>query len=157
MGRTPAPSGHLETIPALPPSALREKLRLASLPTQISMKHVPAITACVALFLTACASPPAADPSVVEAGCAQQCSVNLSSCSSGFKMFPVVQQKQCNDTYDVCIKGCPARTASTPAPSTPTPTQSTADRLKAVDDLYRSGAISKDEHALKRKQILDSL
>ncbi|MDM0043520.1 SHOCT domain-containing protein [Variovorax dokdonensis] len=118
------------------------------------MKHA-LVSACVALALAACASPPEADPSLVEAGCAQQCSVNLSSCSSGFKMFPVVQQKQCNDTYDVCIKGCPARSAAAPAASMPN--QSAADRLKAVDDLYRSGAISKDEHALKRKQILDSL
>ena len=63
----------------------------------------------VVLMLAGCASPPTADPSKVEVACAQQCSGHLATCSSGFKLFPIVQQKQCNDTFDVCVKGCPAR------------------------------------------------
>lgn len=99
-------------------------------------------------LLAGCATPPSSDPSVVDASCAQQCSSNLATCSSGFKFFPVVQQKQCNDNYDVCIKGCPARSAAvSPA----------AERLKALEDLRKSGSVSEAEYAAKRKAILESL
>lgn len=105
-----------------------------------------------ALLVASCATPPSADPSTVDAVCAQQCSGNLATCSSGFKLFPVVQQKQCNDTYDVCIKGCPSRTgASSTAP------QSTAERLKKLDELLKQGAISKEEYDAKRTEILGAL
>ena len=99
--------------------------------------------------------PPSSNPSAVESACAQQCSTNLATCSSGFKLFPIVQQKQCNDTYDVCISGCPARSAvsSTLRPATP----STSERLKNLEELFKSGAISKDEYDTKRKEILGSL
>ena len=111
---------------------------------------------CTLVVLTAgCATPPSSDPSTVESGCAQQCSANLATCSSGFKFFPIVQQKQCNDNYDVCIKGCPARAAETAA-AKPVP-QSTAERLKKLDELFKSGAITKDEYDAKRKEILGSL
>lgn len=68
------------------------------------------------LLIAACASAPKSDPSKVEPGCAQSCSTNLATCSAGFKMFPIVQQKQCNDNYDVCIKGCPARSTTQGSP-----------------------------------------
>lgn len=113
-----------------------------------------AITGIFTVLASGCATPPTADPSTVDATCAQQCSGNLATCSSGFKLFPIVQQKQCNDTYDVCIKGCPPRTSGTttsPAKQTP------AERLKTLDVLYRSGAITKDEYETKRKQILESM
>ena len=111
---------------------------------------------CTLVVLTAgCATPPSSDPSTVESGCAQQCSANLATCSSGFKFFPIVQQKQCNDNYDVCIKGCPARAAETAA-AKPVP-QSTAERLKKLDELFKSGAITKDEYDAKRNEILGSL
>ena len=92
---------------------------------------------------------------MVESACAQQCSSSLATCSSGFKMFPIVQQKQCNDNYDVCIRGCPARTSeyTTARPAA----QTTAERLKKLDELFYSGAISKDEYEAKRKEILGSL
>ena len=62
------------------------------------------------LFLiVSCASPPSSDPSKVQLDCAQRCSTDLATCSSGFKFFPVVVQKQCNDNYDVCIGSCPPR------------------------------------------------
>lgn len=64
----------------------------------------------LALFVLAgCASAPKSDPSKVESACAQTCASALATCSAGFKLFPVVQQSSCNDNYDVCIKGCPAR------------------------------------------------
>ncbi|MHB1176389.1 MAG: SHOCT domain-containing protein [Sulfuriferula sp.] len=108
------------------------------------------------VVLTAgCATSPSSDPSTVESGCAQQCSANLTTCSSGFKLFPIVQQKQCNDTYDVCIKGCPARAAEKAAAKLVP--QSTAERLRKLDELFKSGAITKDEYDAKRKEILRSL
>lgn len=111
---------------------------------------------CVLAVLAAgCATPPSSDPSTVDSSCAQQCSGNLATCSSGFKLFPIVQQKQCNDAYDVCVKGCPARTAETTA-AKPVP-QSTAERLKKLEELFKSGAITKDEYDAKRKEILGSL
>lgn len=67
------------------------------------------IAAFIVASLSACATPPKSDPSKVEAVCASHCSDNLATCSAGFKAFPVVQQKQCNDNYDICIKGCPSR------------------------------------------------
>ena len=110
--------------------------------------------ACALVVLAAgCATPPSSDPSTVESGCALQCSANLATCSSGFKFFPIVQQKQCNDTYDICIKGCPARAAETAKPAP----QSVAERLKKLDELFKSGAITKDEYDAKRKEILGSL
>lgn len=98
-----------------------------------------------------CATPPTADPSKAEPACAQQCSSSLAECGSGFKLFPVVQQKQCNDNYDICINGCPAREADTST------SKSTAGRLEQVDALFNSGAITKEEYEEKRKEILNAL
>jgi hypothetical protein len=109
-----------------------------------------------ALALTSCATPPQSDPSKVDNACAQQCSVNLTTCSTGFTFFPVVKQAQCNDTYDICIKGCPARTTSILEPAT-TSTPTVADRLKKLEELFKSGAITKDEYESKRKEILGAL
>ena len=106
------------------------------------------------LLLLSCASPPTADPSKVGVACAQQCSKNLTDCSRGFKLFPVVAQKQCNDTYDTCIQGCPARAADS---SSSASQASTSDRLKKLDELYQSGSITKDEYDEKRRDILNSL
>ena len=109
----------------------------------------------VAAIATGCATPPSADPSAVESACAQQCSSNLATCSSGFKFFPVVQQKQCNDNYDVCIKGCPARTVESLATKAVPPPAT--ERLKKAEELFKSGAITKDEYDAKRKEILGSI
>jgi hypothetical protein len=102
-----------------------------------------------------CATPPKANPSLVESGCAQQCSSNLATCSSGFKMFPVIQQKQCNDTYDVCIKGCPARASGQAVSGRMSST--VTDRLRELDALFKSGVLSQSEYDAKRKEILGSL
>lgn len=109
----------------------------------------------LAVVTAGCATPPSSNPSTVESGCAQQCSANLATCSSGFKLFPIVQQKQCNDTYDVCIKGCPARAEVTSAAKTVP--QSTGERLKKLEELFKSGVITKDEYDAKRKEILGSI
>ena len=108
----------------------------------------------IALLTAGCASPPSSDPSKVDLACAQQCNGNLTTCSSGFKLFPVVAQKQCNDTYDVCIKSCPARSVDAGSPKA---APAVADRLKALDQLLQSGAISKQEYESKRKDILSAL
>ena len=113
------------------------------------------LTCTLAALAAGCATPPSSDPSAVDSACAQQCSVNLATCSSGFKLFPIIQQKQCNDTYDICIKGCPARTGEATA-AKPVPL-STAERLKKVEELFQSGAITKDEYDAKRKEILGPL
>ena len=97
------------------------------------------------VLTSGCATPPSADPSAVNAECAQQCAGHLANCSSGFTFFPIVKQKQCNDTYDVCIKGCPARTAT---PANPSEKSAISDRLKALENLYESGAITKEEYAV---------
>jgi Na+-translocating ferredoxin:NAD+ oxidoreductase RNF subunit RnfB len=112
---------------------------------------VRVVITALTMVLIGCATPPSSDPSLVDASCAQQCSVNLTACSSTFTFFPVVHQKQCNDTYDVCIKGCPARSSKA------TPSPSVAERLKTLDDLRKAGAINDDEYATRRKAILDSL
>lgn len=110
-----------------------------------------------ALSLAGCATPPKSDASKVELACAQQCQSNLTTCSSGFKLFPVVAQQQCNDTYDVCVKGCPTRSVQT-APVNVAPVSSApAERLKQLDELKKSGAITEEEYEAKRKEILRSL
>ncbi len=119
------------------------------------MRLFAILTMFVAATFSGCATPPSADPSTVESGCAQQCAGNLTTCSSGFTLFPVIKQKQCNDLYDVCVKGCPARLSQ--QPGTQPASKTTIERLKQVDDLYTSGAISKTEHEAKRKQILESM
>ena len=86
-----------------------------------------------------------------------RCSDNLTSCSSGFKLFPVIAQKQCNDVHDVCIKSCPTRTADGSGLTGAAPPPATSERLKRLDDLYKAGAVSKEEYDSKRKDILDSL
>lgn len=113
------------------------------------------LAALILLILAGCASPPTADPSTVTVECAHQCGSNLTACSSGFKLFPIVQQKQCNDNYDVCIKGCPARKPE--APTGKVSPLSVTERLKTVDELFRSGAISKEEYDAKRRDILNAL
>jgi hypothetical protein len=105
------------------------------------------------LFISSCASPPKADPSKVTVECAQQCSSHLAECSSGFKLFPIVAQGQCNDTYDVCIKGCPLRSAAENKNTKPT----TSERLQKIDSLFKSGIITQEEYNKKRQAIIDSL
>jgi len=109
----------------------------------------------LAASVVGCATPPTSDPSKVELACAMQCSDNLTSCSGGFKLFPVIAQKQCNDVYDVCIKSCPTRAPEGSGLKAAPP--ATSERLKRLEDLYKSGAISKEEYDSKRKDILNSL
>lgn len=106
------------------------------------------VTALMLAGIAGCASPPSSNPSIVEASCAQQCSSSLATCSGGFKLFPIVQQKQCNDNYDVCIHGCPPRAGNG---------NSVADRLRSLDELRTSGALTDAEYAARRKAIIDSL
>jgi hypothetical protein len=113
-----------------------------------------AMSAAAVLGLSACASPPKSDGSKVDLACAQKCSDNLTTCSSGFKLFPVVAQGQCNDAYDVCIQACPERAKASPVK---TPSQGVSDRLKEAEDLFKSGVITKPEYEQKRQEILKAL
>jgi hypothetical protein len=105
------------------------------------------------LIIFGCASPPKSDPSKVQVECAQQCSSHLAECSSGFKLFPVIAQGQCNDAYDTCIKGCPVRQDSQSKNISPT----VAERLKRIVSLLKSGAITQEEYNKKREEIVRSL
>lgn len=107
------------------------------------------------LVVAACASPPSSNPSAVESACAQHCSSDLATCGSGFKLFPIVQQKQCNDAYDVCIGGCPSRAASSTLPNSAS--ASAQERLKRLEELLKQGAITKEEYDAKRKEVLSTL
>lgn len=100
--------------------------------------------------LIGCATPPSSDPSKFELACTQKCSTDLATCSSGFKFFPVVVQKQCNDNYDVCVNSCPPRVEA-PAALTP------ADRLKMLKDLRDAGAITQKDYETKKKAIVDGI
>lgn len=75
------------------------------------MKTKFQITAVLSFLLSACASPPETDRASAKANCSQQCSGKLATCTAGFKMFTVAQQKRCTDTYDMCIRACPAEAA----------------------------------------------
>ena len=149
-GLRPSPAGYVQRWASLDYRPIFKPLK------QQMENRMKALLCLITIFsIAGCATPPTADPSTVEQACAQQCSSNLATCSSGFKLFPVVAQKQCNDTYDVCINGCPAR-MSEPASGKPTqPT--TSERLKKLEELFKSGAISKEEYEGKRKDILNSL
>lgn len=109
----------------------------------------------VSLILFSCASPPTADPSKVELSCAQHCSDTLATCSSGFKFFPVVVQKQCNDNYDVCIGGCPARTPIIPVVQTTQP--SSTSKLEELNGMMKKGLITQGEYNAKKTQILNGM
>lgn len=104
----------------------------------------------LSLVLAGCATPPSSDPSKFDLDCVQKCSTDLATCSSGFKFFPVVVQKQCNDNYDVCVNSCPPRVA---APTAQTP----VDRLKTLKDLRDSGAITQKDYDAKKKAIVDGI
>lgn len=107
------------------------------------------------LLLFSCAAPPKTDASKVNLVCSQQCSTNLTTCSSGFKLFPVIAQQQCNDNYDVCIKACPERILDVPVNKSTQ--QDITERFKRLDELLKLGTISKDEYDRKRKEIINSL
>lgn len=111
----------------------------------------------IAVSLVGCATPPRSDASKVELTCAQQCQSNLTTCSSGFKLFPVVAQQQCNDTYDVCVSSCPARSAQATPTNAAQVASSPAERLKQLEELQKSGGITKEEYEAKRKEILHNL
>ena len=104
------------------------------------------------ILFVGCAKPPVSNPSKVEVKCAQSCSKDLAQCSSGFKLFPVIAQQQCNDAYDVCINGCPEREKTQALKE-----NNLSQRLKKLEKLYKSGLIDEKEYSDKRKEILNSL
>ena len=126
------------------------------------MKKPPLLfAALVAVLLPACIGPPKIDFSKVDSACAQQCSTNHSNCMSGFKLFPLVAESQCNDAMDVCAKTCPpksAAAASTQPKVTPPAAQPSAtERLKELDALFKGGLINREEYESKRQEILKAM
>ena len=122
--------------------------------------NVPAILAVIAAtVLAGCAAPPPkSDPSTAQVACAQQCSAQMTECNSGFTLLLIstyMKQKQCSDAFDVCIQGCPKRTASDAAFAPLT--DSAKERLRRLDELLKSGAITQAEYESKRKEILSTL
>lgn len=107
------------------------------------------------LFVVSCATPPSSDPSKVELACAQRCSTDLATCSSGFKFFPVVVQKQCNDNYDVCIGSCPARESNSLGKQIQQ--NNSANKLEELSILLKRGLITQQDYDKKKAEILKNL
>ena len=132
---------------------------------QEKMKFLLFSCTAATVLLSACIGPPKIDFSKIESSCAQQCSTNHSNCMSGFKLFPLVAESQCNDAMETCAKTCPTKPAGgvasqpravTPqAPSVPTPTAT--ERLKELDALFKGGLISKEDYESKKQEILKSI
>lgn len=124
------------------------------------------LAAAVALAGSLCAAAPAIDPSTVDSVCAQTCSANQTTCTSGFKLFPLANQWSCGSAFDTCLKTCPtkaekaaAAASAVSAPSSaPGPSANTAaDRLKNLEALLKEGLITKEEYDAKRAEVIKAL
>ncbi|SPB16100.1 hypothetical protein NOV72_03299 [Caballeronia novacaledonica] len=100
--------------------------------------------------LTGCVSAPDLDLSKVDSACSQRCSSEYSSCTTGFKLFPLVAQAHCNESLKVCAATCPA---SQPVIAT-TPS---AQKLVELNNLYKQGLITQKEYEAKKQEILKTL
>jgi hypothetical protein len=124
----------------------------------LTMKLILLVSAVPSLVLSACISPPKIDFGNIESACAQQCSTNHSNCMSGFKLFPLVAESQCNDAMETCAKTCPPKSSlaisrrnASPVPS------STTEKLKELDGLYKGGLINKADYEAKKQDILRAM
>lgn len=123
------------------------------------MKKVILVSAIASLVLSACISAPNIDFAKIDAVCAQQCSANHSTCMSGFKLFPLVAESQCNDAMETCVKTCPTKpdpTLASQQKNTPTP-RSTADKLRELNALYKNGLINQADYEAKKQEILKAM
>jgi hypothetical protein len=123
------------------------------------MKKFILVSAIASLFLSACISPPKIDFTKVDSACAQQCSTNHSTCMSGFKLFPLVAESQCNDEMGTCVKACPPKSdLGITSQQKTTPAQSsTTEKLKELDGLYKSGLINQTDFEAKKREILKAM
>jgi hypothetical protein len=114
------------------------------------MKNLKSIFTIAILFtLTSCAMKPTANPELVKQDCALTCSSHLAKCSSGFTLFPIIKQAQCNDTYDICIQGCPKKEQ--------TGNNLIKEKIKNLDELLKLKIITNEEYQEKRKVIINSI
>lgn len=74
------------------------------------MKTILAFAA--ALALSGCVSAPNVDWSHTDRQCSSRCSSEYSSCTSGFKLFPLAAQSSCNESLKVCAASCGASIAA---------------------------------------------
>ncbi len=117
------------------------------------------------VLLSACASTPTSDYSMLDAECVRTCQKNEAECKSRYADFPTILFAHCPPELKTCIKECPApgshpSTASvTPVPpiNAPAPKPTIAERLKLLEDLHKNGVITDKEYADKRQDILNSL
>lgn len=123
------------------------------------MKKILLVSAVASLVLSACISPPKIDFAKVDSACAQQCSTNHSNCMSGFKLFPLIAESQCNDAMETCTKTCPPKSdlAISPQQKTTPAQSSTTEKLKELDALYKSGLINKADYEAKKQEILKAM
>lgn len=102
------------------------------------------------MALTGCVSAPDLDLSKVDSACSQRCSSEYSTCTTGFKLFPLVAQAHCNESLKVCASTCPASQpviATTPA----------AQKLSELTSMYKQGLITDKEYETKKQEILKAL
>ncbi|MEX3635337.1 SHOCT domain-containing protein [Paraburkholderia sp. BR14320] len=108
------------------------------------------ITVAATMVLTGCIAAPELDLSKVDSTCAQRCSSEYSNCTTGFKLFPLIEQAHCNEALKVCVAACtPAQTVTGNATS--------AQRLTELKTLYKQGLISEEEYETKRQEILKTM
>ncbi|MFM0718036.1 SHOCT domain-containing protein [Paraburkholderia strydomiana] len=106
--------------------------------------------AAVAMVLAGCVSAPDLDLSKVDPACSQRCSSEYSTCTTGFKLFPLVAQAHCNESLKVCAATCPA---SQPVITATPPAQ----KLAELNNLYKQGLITEKEYDAKKQEILKAL
>lgn len=100
--------------------------------------------------LTGCVSAPDLDLSKLDSTCAQRCSSEYSTCTTGFKLFPIAEQIHCNESLKVCAGSCPA--AQPVVTATPS-----AQKLAELSSMYKQGLITEKEYAAKKQEILKAM
>ncbi|WP_087630735.1 SHOCT domain-containing protein [Caballeronia telluris] len=110
---------------------------------------IVAIAAAITV-LSGCVSAPDLDLSKVDSACSQRCSSQYSTCTAGFKLFPLVAQAHCNESLKVCASTCPT---AQPVIATTT----SAQKLSELNSLYKQGLITEKEYETKKQEILKAL
>ncbi|MEZ2349451.1 SHOCT domain-containing protein [Caballeronia sp. RCC_10] len=100
--------------------------------------------------LGGCVSAPELDLTNVDHACSQRCSSEYSRCTTGFKLFPLVEQAHCNESLKVCVSTCgPSQPVSASA--------SSSQKLTELSELYKRGLINQKEFDAKKQDILKAL
>jgi hypothetical protein len=127
------------------------------------------LAACVGVIttalLSACASTPKSDYSILDAECVRTCKSNEAECKSRYADYPTILFAHCQPELKTCLKECPppgthpitavVNPASGITNSATKPT--IAERLKLLEELHKNGVITDKEYTDKRQDILNSL